>query len=160
MSIYTELLNAVNNGSKFRVDLIKKSLWINKRQIIMEEEIVNEQDQGKELIEDHDLDEHVGYYAPLSKNPWTRISILYDKYKHSVPSKNGMKKCYFKALPVEELTDAELAYNADRNYCQAILEGYILLGSLAGWLKWEHETHWFWKSETDEELVVLKQWIK
>ena len=33
MSIYEDLLNAVDKGKKFKVDLINKSLWINKKQI-------------------------------------------------------------------------------------------------------------------------------
>ena len=159
MSIYTDLINAVSNGKKFRVDLIHKSLWIDKRQIIKGGEIVNEQDQGKELIGIWNLALDYGS-VPLDDDVWKVIEMLYHDFKHSVPSKNGMKKSYFKALPVDKLTDAELAYNADRSYCQAILEGYILLASLVGWLKWENGTHWFWKSETDEELVVLRQWVE
>ena len=159
MSIYTDLIDAVGSGKKFKVDLVNKSLWINKRQIIKEGEIVNEQDQGKELIEEDDLGIKYGY-APLSQEPWKLIKILYFEYKHSVPSKNGMYKSYFKALQSEELTDAEIAYNADRCSAQCMLEGYVLLSSLQGWLKWEHGTHWFWKSETDEELVILRQWIE
>ena len=158
MSIYTDLIDAVSSGKKFKVDLVNKSLWIDRKLTIKEGEIVNEQDQGKELISQWDL--ALNYVIPLDQDVWKVIEILYHDFKHSVPSKNGMYKSYFKALQSEELTDTELAYNADRYSAQCMLEGYILLASLQGWLKWEHGTHWFWKSETDEELVVLRQWIE
>ena len=86
--------------------------------------------------------------------------MLYNDYKHSVPGKNSNRKSYFKALPVEELTDAELACNGDRDFHQASLEGYILLASLAGWIEWFIDDYWFWQDDNDKELVVLREWIK
>lgn len=159
MSIYTDLLDAVDNGKKFKVDLINKSLWINKKQIIKEGEIVNERDKSKELIEKWDLALNFASMS-LDENPWSCIEILYKEYKHSIPSENSNKKSYFKALLVDELTDADLAYGYNRNYSQAMLEGYILLGSLKGWIKWEYGDHWFWKSDEDENLVIIRNWIE
>lgn len=158
MSIYTDLLDAVDQGKKFKVDLINKSLWINKRRIIHKGEILHEQDKSKELICEDDLGTKYGN-CPLSQEAWKLIEILYFEYKHSVPSKNDRGKSYFKAMSVEELTDAELAYNANRSYMQAVLEGYILFGSLMNWIQWEFGNYWFWKGN-DPELVVLKNWIE
>lgn len=158
MSIYSELLDAVDNGKKFRVDLNNKSLWINRKQIIKEGEIVHEKDKSKDLIKEWDLALNYGC-MPLDGNPWGLIEILYKDYKRSVPSKNGNKKSFFNALPVDELTDVELAYNYDRDFADAMLSGYILLASLVGWLKWEHGDHWFWQAE-DKDLVILKRWVE
>jgi hypothetical protein len=96
---------------------------------------------------------------PLDGSPWGLIEILYKDFKHSVPRENSNKKSYFKALPVDELTDAELAYNYDRDFMQAVLEGYILLSSLQDWLKWEHGNHWFWQAK-DKDLIILKNWVE
>lgn len=163
MSIYSELLDAVDNGKKFKVDLIEKSLWIingkYRKQIIKEGEIVNEQDKGKELIKTWDLALNYGS-MPLDENPWNVIEILYNDFRHSAPRENSNKKTYFKALPVEELTDADLACGYDRDFAQAMLEGYILLVSLAGWIQWEYGNHWFWQSEKNKDLVVLKSFIE
>lgn len=159
MSIYYDLIEAVDKGKKFKVDLINKSLWINKKQIIKEGEIVHEQDHGKELIEPNDLN-CMGWVSTLDEYPWDWIEFLYDEYKHSVPRENSNKRSYFKALSVDELTDEELAFNIDRDFGQAMLEGYILLASLKGWLKWELETHWFWQSDKDDNLVIIRNWIE
>ena len=157
MSIYQDLLNAVEDGKKFKVDLVNKSLWIDRKLTIQEGVIIDEQNQSKELINRLDL-KCINWIYPLNEYPWKWVEFLYDTYKHSVPSENNQRS-YFKALSVDELNDNELAYNAERNYMQAILEGYILLSSLQGWLKWEHGDHWFWKAE-DKDLVVLKNWIE
>lgn len=154
MSIYAELLEAVKNGKKFKVDLIEKSLWINKKQIIRKGEILY---GSYYFIKEDDLYE---YGNKLNDDPWSWIESLYYEYKHSVPSENSNKKSYFKALPVDELTDAELAYNKNRDFMQAVLEGYILLASLAGWLEWQWGEHWFWQDEYDDDLVVLRSWIE
>ena len=154
MSVYAELLEAVSNGQKFKVDLINKSLWINRKQYIKEGEIVYGSDC---FIKEEDLDKH-WKHKPLSENPWEWIEFLYDRYKYSVPRENSNKQSYFKALSVDELTDSDLAYNEDRDLCDAILTGYILLSSLQGWLKWEYGNNWFWQG-FDKDLVVLKCWL-
>jgi hypothetical protein len=153
MSIYSELLDAVHNGAKFKVDLKNKSLWINKKQYIREGEIIY---GSYYFIKEDDLAPYE-YVDKLNEDPWSWIESLYYDYKHSVPSENSNKKSYFKALPVDELKMHELAYNKGRDFCQCMLEGYILLASLQGWLVWEHEEHWFWQKN---DLVVLREWIE
>lgn len=159
MSIYLDLLEAAYNGDKFKVDLIDKSLWINRRQIIEKGEIVYEPDKSQDLIEKWDL-EDFGFEYELDKQPWKLIEYLYEKYKHSVPSENSNKRSYFKALSVDELNDFELAYNLNRDFMQSVLEGYVLLGSLQGWITWEYGNHWFWQNPNDNDLVVLKNFIE
>jgi hypothetical protein len=154
-----DLLDAAYNGKKFKVDLVDKSLWINKKQIIEKGIIIDEQNKSKELICVNDSNEF-GYYIPLNEEPWKWIEFLYETYKHSVPRENTNSRSCFKALSVDELKDGELAYNADRDYMIAILEGYILLGSLQGWIKWEYGNHWFWQSEHDKDLVVLRNFVE
>ena len=159
MSIFTDLIEAVDKGKKFKVDLINKSLWINRTQIIKEGVIVNEKNKSKDLIEEYDLEDYFGDYILLNKEPWKVIALLYKAYKYSIPSENSNTRSYFKALSVDELNDSDLFYNGTRNLMQAILEGYILLGSLKGWIKWKYDNHWFWQSE-DKDLIVLRNWIE
>lgn len=159
MSIYKDLLDAVDNGKKFKVDLVNKSLWIDRKQIIKKGEIVHDEDKSKDLIKEWDLALHFKC-MPLNENPWDIIEVLYKEFKHSAPSKHSNNRGYFKALSLEDLSDADLAYGYDREFAQAMLEGYILLASIIGWIKWENESHWFWQSDSDRELVVLKEWIK
>ena len=160
MSIYKDLIDAVDKGNKFKVDLINKSLWINKQQIIKEGEIVHEQDKGKDLISPRDLWDTMGWCNLLNEFHWDWIEFLYQEFKHSAPSENSNKRSYFKALSVDELTDEELAYNIDRDFGQCLIEGYILLASMQGWLKWEFGNHWFWQSETDPDLVIIRNWLE
>ena len=159
MSIYKDLIDAVDKGKKFKVDLINKSLWIDKQQIIKEGEIVHEEVKSKDLISPKDLF-CMGWVNPLNENVWDWVEFLYQEFKHSSPSENSNKRSYFKALSVDELTDEELAFNIDRDFGQACLEGYILLASLQGWLQWEHGSYWFWQSTQDENLIVIKNWIE
>ena len=165
MSIYADLLNAVSKGKKFKIDLINKSLWIGKNQIIKDGEIVNEQDKGKELIEVNDFVEYKNIFCMgcenlINESPWEWIEFLYYEFKHSVPKENGNKRSHFKALSVDELTDSDLAFNESRDLLQARLEGYILLGSLNDWIKWEHGDNWFWQSKEDSDLVILRNWVE
>jgi len=154
MSIYKDMIVAVANGKKFKVNLIDKSLCLDRRYIIKNgEKLVDDS-----LIEPNDLD-FTDYNLKLNTESWEVVKYLYNCYKYSVPQENGNKKSYFKALSVDELTDYDLAYNSNRDYCQACLESYILLASLQGWLTWEYEDKWFWQSSDDKDLVVLKQWI-
>ena len=141
-SIYRELLEKVEQGSKFKIDLVGKTLKIDGKEVVLE----------GNLIDGTDVD--------LSFGSWDILEMLYGQYKRSVPSErhNGNKP-YFKAVSVEDLTDSEIAFNASRNYCQAQLEGYVLLGSLSGLLEWKNENHWFWQSKHDKDCIVLKEWI-
>ena len=159
MSIYKDLIDAVDKGKKFTVDLINKSLWINKQQITKEGVIVNEQDKGKDLISPKDLWDTMGWCNLLNEFHWDWIEFLYQEFKHSAPSENSNKRSYFKALSVDELTDEELAYNIDRDFGQACLEGYILLASMQGWLKWEFGNHWFWQGN-DDDLIIIRNWLE
>ena len=158
MSIYKDLLDAVNNGKKFKVDLVTKSLWIDRKLAIKEGEIVHEQDKSKELIKETDLT-CMGWVNHLNENPWDWVEFLYNEFKHSVPKENSSKRSYFKALPVDKLTDEALAYNIDRDFGIALLEGYILLSSLQGWLTWEYGNHWFYQG-TDKDFVILRNCIE
>lgn len=148
MSIYKTLLESAERGGRFKIDLSKKDLWIGRKQYVKKGEVIDED----ELINKDDLEIDVS-------DSWEVIKYLYQKYKHSIPNSRWKDKSYFKALTVEELTDAEMAFNDDRNYAQAMLEGYILLAGLSGWIKWPNDEHWFWQSDEDEDLIVMKQWI-
>ena len=156
-SIYNDLLNAADQGKKFKVDLINKSLWINRRLVIKKGEIYHEEDKSKDLIIPDDLANHFG--SGISKDPWELLEIISSEFEKSVPGKNETKS-YFKAKSVDELTDADLAYNYDRNFAVAMLEGFILLAGLAGILKWQNPKHWFWQSSSNKNFVVLRNYIE
>jgi len=140
MSIYSELLERVSKGAKFKIDLVEKTLKIDGKEIVLEGNLMNRSDFAND-------------------EPWFILEKLYEYYKRSVPSErhNGNKP-YFKADSVEDLTDDEIAFNRSRNLAQFALECYVLFASVLGWLKMDNENHWFWQG-TDKELVVLKEWI-
>ena len=156
-SIFSELLDAADKGKKFKVDLINKSLWIDRKKIIEKGEIVNEQYQGKELIKEYDLALEFGSGSNLP--PWELLELIFNEFEKSVPSKHTVKT-YFKAKSFDELTESDLAYNYDRIFMTAMLEGYILLASLKGILKWQNDKHWFWQSQKNRNFIVLKSYIE
>ena len=160
MSVYKKLIESVENGNRFKIDLVNKNLWINKRQIIMEGEIIDERYLNEPLIEFDDLADYFEYSPILNEHCWGVANYLYSNYKHSSPRQSHLgNKPYFKSLDVEDLYDYDLAYGLDRNTAQFILEGYILFASLVGWLKMENEKHWFYQSRDDKEFVVLNNWL-
>lgn len=142
MSIYRDLLERVDRGAKFNINLVEKTLKIDGKEIVLEGELINKDD----LI-------RIGI---TPSHPIENIEQLYAIYKRSVPSAhhNGNKP-YFKAMSVEDLTDDEIAFNWNRSCAQAALEGYVLLGGLI----WGNDEHWFWQSSNDKELIILREWI-
>ena len=146
MTVYEELMEHVENGDSFHIDFEKKTLKIGKKTIKLLE-------QDRKLIE-YDENNDVLY----------DIEELYSKYKYSIPSErsDSKRKQYFKALPVEKLTDAQMVYGQRREVAQAALEGFVLCAVLSGHLVWEdfQTGGWFWQSQNDTDLVVLKSWIQ
>ena len=91
------------------------------------------------------------------------IDVLYDYYKHSLPSERSDKKRrkYFKALSIDELTDEQLLFAGRREIAQAKLEGFILCMILENRFVWDDIQlgKWFYQSKDDSDLVILKKWI-
>lgn len=156
MSIYETLLRKADKGGRYKINLNKKDLWIGRKHYIKKGEVMHDE----VLIDKDDLKNVLGIEVDLSKDTWNVVKYLYQKYKHSVPNEKWKDRSYFKALSVEELKDDELAFNITRNFGQAMLEGYILLASMIGWIKWQDEENWFWQDEEDENCIILRDWIE
>lgn len=147
MSVFIDLIESVACGKKVHINLVEKTVKINGNEINLD---------GKELIDITDME----YVRCNLTKPWEIIEELYANYKRSVPSATTKtNKPYFKADNVEDLTDDEMAFNESRDVCQVILEGFVLLAGLKGWLTWKNDEHWFYQSDTDKELVCLREWI-
>lgn len=147
MSVYSELLNHAQEGGKYKIDLKNKSLKIGNKNYIK---------NGEVLIEDELFDSDL---LMKLQDPWNKTSELYNQYKHSIPTSHYKDNSYFKALKYEELSSEELAYGLYRNYAQAALEGFILLASIKGLLKWQNDKHWFWQDENDKDFIILKEYV-
>ena len=157
MSIYKMLIESVQDGNRFKIDLIKKNLWIGRKQIMKEGELLEYKDN---LICPNDLEDFLEYAPVLNESCWNVADHLYEKYKHSSIKRVHLgSNPYFKANDVDELTDYDLAYGLNRNVAQAILEGYILLGGMIGWLELEDASHWFYQSKKQKDFVVLREWL-
>ena len=145
MSVFIDLIEAINCGKKVHINLVEKTVKINGNEIILDE---------KELIELNDIN------MIFATQPWDIVEELYSNFKRSVPSATTKtNKSYFHADSVEDLTDDEIAFNMSRDLAQILLEGYILLAGLSGWLQWQNDKHWFYQG-TDPECVVLREWIE
>ena len=92
------------------------------------------------------------------------LRMLYQNYKYSLPSErsDSKRKKYFKALPIEEIPDDKLFIAERRESAQARLEGFILCAIITGQFKWDEEImgKWFYQSENDPDLVILRSWIE
>ena len=155
MSIYFELLERVEKGENFYVDFEKRTMKVG-RDFLIKNGVY---DSSRELfgaLYDHPYSLHVVMHI---------IRQLYRNYKYSLPSErsDSKRKKYFKALTIEELTDEQLMRTERRELAQAALEGYILCAIVSNHLVWDEDImkgKWFYQSEKDPDLVILRSWIE
>lgn len=147
-SIYEELVDRVSAGERFVINFEKRSMRVGRSYLIKDGEFKEE----RALLPEY-----------AAGNILSVIEELYQEYKFSLPSEwsGNRRKSYFKALPVDQLTDRQMVIGERRDLAQAKLEGMILCAALAGDLKWDEQAmgKWFWQSKTDPDLVVLRKWI-
>ena len=135
---YNEYIDAVENGSKFKINLVDKAAYLKK--------------QGK-----NKKWKQVEIQKLIDPASWEVVEELYKIYKRSIPTNvklNGNRP-YFKAVPLDELNESDIVCGEQRNIAQAMLELYILIADLE-----MEEGKWFWQSRKDKDLVVLRKWIK
>ncbi|MBP5425025.1 MAG: RNA-directed DNA polymerase [Prevotella sp.] len=83
------------------------------------------------------------------------LEAAYTVYKHSIPSERTMARTpRFYALPESELSDDDMLYGVSREQAERDLEK-----ALAGFTM-PDGAGWFWQSENDPDLVVLRSWCK
>ena len=150
MSIYLKGLEQVENGERFCINFEQRTMKVG---------------QDK-LIDNGEYDTSQVLYDEKFENPQTlldKLRELYITYKFSLPSERSDKKRrkYFKALPIDELTDEQLIYGTRREVAQYMLEAFILCAILNGDFVWDDEIHgkWFYQDKIEKDLVILKNWI-
>ena len=151
MSIYLELLERVSEGESFHIDFEKRNMKVGNDYLIKEGEF----DESKELVS--------GPYD--MQTILNMIEELYKNYKYSLPSErsDNKRRKYFKALPMEEITDEQLMTAERREFSQAVLEGFVLCMIVSGQLTWDEEVmqgKWFYQSKSDPDLVLLRTWVE
>lgn len=154
MSIYSELIERVDNGEAFKIDFEKRTMEVGKEWLIEAGKTYTTEELFGKYWDAYDL------YALLHM-----IRELYKNYKYSLPSErsDSKRKKYFKALSIDELTDEQLMCAGKRETAQAALEGLILCSILTGHLVWDEEImggKWFWVSKNDNDLVLLRSWVE
>ena len=148
MIIYDEFIKRVKDGEKFSINFEKRNLKVGKDWLIKD----GETETGNIICASRPV-------APVLEH----IESLYSNYKYSCPSErsDNNRKCYFKALSADELTDAQMVYGENREVARARLEGFILCMILKGELVWRDEWGtYFWQSKRDKDLVLLRSWIE
>ena len=150
MSIYLESIIKVDDGETFHIDFEKRNMKVGKEYLIKN----GEYDTSKALLDTtYNIDEVLGI-----------IRELYITYRYSLPSErsDSKRKKYFKALPIEELTDEQLILAQKRETAQAALEAFILCNILAGHLRWDSDKmgKWFYQDNKQKDLIILKKWIE
>lgn len=147
-NIFNESITMVEDGARFKVGLVDRTLKIN----------------GKLVIDNGEFEGESGLPAELTENVLESIENLYFQYKHSIPSERSESKRfrYFKALPEHELEDEDMLYGESRDVAQIRLELFILLCTIENKLVWDEQRmgKWFWQSTTDKDLVILRSWVE
>ena len=150
MSIFLKGLERVENGERFYINFEQRTMKVGQDKVI---------DNGE-------YDTTQVLYDEKFDNPRTmleKVRELYTAYKFSLPSERSDKKRkkYFKALPIEELTDEQLIYGVRREVAQYMLEAFVLCAILNGDFIWNDEIYgkWFYQDKLEQDLVILKNWI-
>lgn len=152
MTIYEELIEKVSNGETFHIDFEKRTMRVGKDFLIKDGEYDTSRDlftKSKGIVP---MDLILG-----------AIEITYKKYKYSLPSErsDSKRRTYFKALPIEEIPDEKLIGAERREITKSMLEGLILCMILENRFVWdENWGKWFWQSESDKDLIILRKWIE
>lgn len=145
-TIKESVLNAIENGARFRIDFKERTLKVGGKLII---------DHGKYdgVLDDVSYDSFDDMVPDLEGK--------YQVYRHSVPSERTESKrnTYFEALPADNLTNEELTFGVQREAAQFDLEFAVLAGIINGTITRDSFTGWFWVSESEPDFVILKNWI-
>ena len=154
MSIYLELIKRVSEGESFHINFEKRNMKVGREYLIKEGEFDEEKELFPNLYEAYNL--RVALHM---------IRELYKNYKYSLPSErsDNKRRHYFKALPMEEITDEQLMVAERREVACAALEGLVLCMIVSGQLVWDEdvmEGKWFYQSKTDPDLVILRSWVE
>lgn len=151
MSIYMEGYERVTNGESFHINFENRTMKVGGEVIIVN----GEYDVSKGLYD--------GRYENLN-DILDEIREYYADYKYSLPSErsDSKRRKYFKALPVDELTDEQLMFGKPREVAQYALEAFILCMIVRGDFIWDEQVlnNWFWQDEFDPDLVILRSWIE
>ena len=151
MTIYEELMEKVDEGKRFYINFKERSLSVGKKKLV----------DGGEWDADREL-------HPFSElDPPTILSIaeeMYRSYKYSLPSERSesRRRTYFKALPVDELSDEQMVCGERREVAKARLEGFILCMIVGGQLVWDEAAmgKWFYQSKTEKDFVLMRNWFE
>lgn len=154
MTIYEELVKRVSMGETFQINFEKRTMKIGKQKIIDN----GEYDQSRKLLKNSQL----GF--PNIECVFMSLEEPYYHYKYSIPSErnDNKRKRYFKALPIEQLSDRQLMIAERREVAQAKLEGFILCMILMEQFTWDTNKFgkWFYQSSNDPDFVILRDWIE
>lgn len=145
--LYEEIIEEVKNGAKFTVNFQKRTCRVN----------------GKVVVDGIQYEGSLGTYPSTEEEMISNIEQLYQEYKHSVPSERSEshRHYYFRALPEKELSDEDMMYGERREVARCRLELYVLFCIILSRLTWNPSWgSWFWCSEKDKDLIILRDWIE
>lgn len=152
MNIYRDATDKVSLGAKFSIDLKNRSFRLDGKYIIKNGETAEDLSVSPDDLDLGDID-----YS----NPYAVIECLYEQYKYSVPSArtDAMRRNYFLALPFEDISNEDMLYAMRREEAQIRLELYVLISLINGSLQWLNPNRYFWQSQRDPDLVILRDRI-
>ena len=147
MNIYESLIERVQNGESFYVNLKKGLVKIGPETVI---------ENNTPCAKDVPLLEE-----DMMTNITEHIEKLYEDYKYSVASAaSEHKSSYFSAIPDGELDEFHFLTGLPRLVAQARLEIYVACLKAMGLFKLDFGTGWFWQSPNDKDLVILRKWVE
>lgn len=136
---YLEIKQKVLNGCPFVINFAERTLKLGKE--LVDIEVIEPTKTMDEILQE--------------------IFILYQLYKHSIPSEHEPSHPYFKALKYEDLSYDDEIFADCRELARFELEYFILENLLNGSFVWKEELgKWFWQCPNDKDLVILRSWVE
>lgn len=151
MNIYKHTIEAAEEELKVRIDIIGRTLIVD----------------GNIIIDNGSYSGELGLPVLETSVALEMIEEAYMRYKSSMPNeesnaKHANRRCLFKALPSQKLSDEDLAFSEYRSIARIRLELIVLIMILNKSIDWNSEQlagKWFWQSKKEKDLVLLKEWI-
>ena len=157
----------INSCMSFRMttDLYKRQVRFKKYKVVDQGSVVSdvtlcsgEVIEYDDLIKERDLDFILPIELNEKENPYEVIEYLYGLFYCSVPDRSAVqKKQNFIAKGLNDFGANDFT-GMRRSEIQPLLELYVLLAGMKGWITWKDDKLFFWKGE-HKSLYIYRKWI-
>jgi len=164
-SVQTEIMKHPSKISLVNFKIVNRDIYIGDIPILQNGKFVSAFIQVDEilyrtenlpLIERTDL-VNLGI-TDLSIDPYSIIEKLYENFNEALDTRVSS---IYKGNFVSEPPKSGFTISSEnKDHARILLEGYVLLAGMQGFIPWIDEKKFYWKSKTHPKLVVFRDMVK